>query len=137
MANPDEKIIKSDEEWRKVLTPAEFNVLRGKGTEPPFTGKYWDTHEKGLYKCAACGSELFSSGTKFDSASGWPSFYAPTSDDAVQNVPDGSCNMERTEVVCRRCGSHLGHVFDDGPKPTHKRFCINSISLKLEKEKGA
>lgn len=128
-----EKVMKTEEEWRKELMPLQYHVMREKGTEQPFSGEYWKTKEKGVYQCAACGNELFSSETKFDSGTGWPSFYAPISDTKVELMPDTSFGMERIEVVCARCGSHLGHVFDDGPPPTGKRFCINSVSLKLKK----
>lgn len=127
------KIVKSDSEWRKELTPEQYHVLREKGTEPAFSGKYWDEHGRGTYMCAACGAPLFSSDTKFNSGTGWPSFYAPDTPDAVEAAPDTSHSIRRTEALCTRCGGHLGHVFDDGPKPTGKRYCINSISLELKK----
>lgn len=123
------QVVKSEEEWKKILTPEEFSVLRKKGTEPPFTSRYVHHTKKGLYVCAGCGNELFSSETKFDSGSGWPSFFVPLSDDALLLKPDKSLGMQRTEVLCGRCGSHLGHVFDDGPAPTGQRFCMNSVSL--------
>lgn len=125
---------KSDAEWKRDLTPEEYRVLREGGTEPAFTGLYVDEHTKGLYHCAACGAELFSSETKFDSGSGWPSFYKPMKDDNVDLISDDSHGMHRTEVRCKKCGSHLGHVFDDGPTPTGQRFCINSVALKLNEE---
>ena len=129
-----EKIIKSEAEWRAGLTPEQYRVIRLRGTERPFTGVYYDAKEKGMYLCAACGNELFSSNTKFDSGTGWPSFWAPVSEKNIEAVADESLGMERTEVRCSRCGGHLGHAFDDGPAPTGKRFCINSAALKLEKK---
>jgi peptide-methionine (R)-S-oxide reductase len=129
------KIKKSPEEWKKILTPEQYDVCINKGTEPPFSGKYCDTKDKGLYKCVCCGEILFDSNTKFDSGSGWPSFWESVSDEKIEYVSDHSFGMVRTEVNCKKCGSHLGHVFDDGPKPTNLRYCINSTSLSLEKEK--
>jgi peptide-methionine (R)-S-oxide reductase len=126
------KITKTEEEWQRELTPEQYEVLRRQGTEPPFTGKYTYSKEDGMYRCAACGNELFSSDTKFDSGTGWPSFYEPAAANAVELRSDTSHGMTRTEVVCARCGSHLGHVFDDGPQPTGQRFCINSLSLDME-----
>jgi peptide-methionine (R)-S-oxide reductase len=128
------KIIKTDEEWRQQLTPEQYAVARRKGTERAFTGKYHDSKEKGTYKCAACGSELFSSDAKFDSGCGWPSFTAPADEENVRTELDTSHGMIRTEVLCAACDAHLGHVFDDGPRPTGLRYCINSVVLDLEKE---
>ena len=128
-----EKLEKTEEQWREELSPDEYHVLREKGTERAFTGAYWDNHEDGVYRCRACGQELFSSDTKFDSGTGWPSFWEPSESDAVELRPDRSFFMKRTEVVCARCGSHLGHVFDDGPEPTGQRYCLNSCSLDLDK----
>ena len=127
-----EKIHKSDQEWQQKLTPDQYQVLRKKGTERAFTGEYNDNKAKGVYACAACGQELFSSDAKFDSGSGWPSFYEPISEASVEEERDTTHGMIRTEVLCSRCESHLGHVFDDGPKPTGQRYCMNSVSLKFK-----
>ena len=135
--NMNLKIKRSKDEWRRILTPEAFHVLREKGTERPFTGKFVDHKKEGIYVCAGCGNELFSSDTKFDSGTGWPSFGAPMSNDSVKMEPDTSSGILRTEVLCTRCGGHLGHVFDDGPKPTGRRFCINSAALHFEKKESA
>jgi len=131
-----EKINKSNEEWKQELTPEQYRVLREKGTERAFTGEFLDNHEKGIYLCAGCSAPLISSETKYDSGSGWPSYYAPLSDNHIEEQIDRSHGMIRTEVHCSRCGGHLGHVFDDGPQPTGLRYCINSVSMKFKKGLG-
>ena len=130
----ENSVSKTDEEWKKTLTPEQYNVCRKKDTERPFTGKYNDCKDKGMYKCSCCGNELFDSETKFESGTGWPSFYKPINDENIKCESDSSFGMVRTEVMCKKCGAHLGHVFDDGPQPTNLRYCINSISLKLDKK---
>lgn len=129
-----DKVTKTEEEWRRELTPEQYRVMREKGTERPFTGEYEKAKEKGTYVCAACGNPLFTSDTKYESGSGWPSFYQPAGAESVRTETDDSMFMSRTEVLCSRCDAHLGHVFDDGPQPTGERYCMNSVALKLEKK---
>jgi len=131
---PITKVIKTEEEWKKILTPQQFYVLRQKGTERACSGEFWNNHEPGVYSCAGCGLELFRSGEKFESGTGWPSFFQPIEANRVVEISDNSHGMVRIEVVCARCDGHLGHVFDDGPPPTGRRYCMNSVSMTFEKK---
>ncbi|MDQ6625059.1 MAG: peptide-methionine (R)-S-oxide reductase MsrB [Verrucomicrobiota bacterium] len=132
--NMNDKVEKTDAEWKAQLTPQQYYVLREKGTEAPFKNEYNDNHEKGIFRCAACAKELYSSDAKFESGTGWPSFFQPISPDAVRTESDRKMFIKRTEVLCARCGGHLGHVFDDGPQPTGLRYCMNSVAMKFEKQ---
>lgn len=132
MSDSEETVEKTEKQWKEELSPEQYHVLRKKGTERAFTGKYWDNHDDGIYRCAACGAELFAADTKFESGTGWPSFTSPAVAEAVELHKDRTLGMLRTEVTCKRCGGHLGHVFPDGPGPTGQRYCINSVSLDFE-----
>jgi peptide-methionine (R)-S-oxide reductase len=136
MTGTKEKIVKSDAEWRRILTPEQYRVARQQGTERAFTGPYWDEHREGLYRCVSCGEPLFRSETKFDSGTGWPSFYAPVESEAVEEHVDRSHGMVRTEALCARCDAHLGHIFPDGPRPTGLRYCMNGTALKFEPDRA-